>query len=388
MRRCGSGRAAAAGGFMNALNTRLSQMLKVSRRTGAVRLRKDVQQPYMRLAKYSMPHHHTLMPTSKVRCGHLTCHAAALRVLPSIIGWLLSLYLTSAYADDSGIGMPNPTCVLQTDKAIEITLPGTKIKVGTYLFRYADPDESELTSKMGAFLPTGQFLYVEGSAPDIDAFNVGGDTNFGLYGNYLVVDSFAYGSSYSRRMFLFTYTRGSVHLLDTIDDGYAANYTYSLNFMTAYDPAQSEFHSQREGYEKQGFNWMDIKQRDQDMHPEIRLLITSGTKFDSFEFELFVEVAGDRLHIDRNPQLYESLFKRQSDNLDLEARVAKSTLFYIYGFLTGKLRIDEIKMELQNDKEVPREIVHLLESVEDWDEAFHRLGGAKPQLNRCDAIRR
>ncbi len=76
---------------MNALNTRLWQMLKVSRRTGAVRLRKDVLQPYMRLAKYSMPHHHTLMSTSKVRRGHLACHAAALRVLPSIIGWLFKV---------------------------------------------------------------------------------------------------------------------------------------------------------------------------------------------------------------------------------------------------------------------------------------------------------
>lgn len=310
----------------------------------------------------------------------------SLRVLPSIIGSLLSLCLTTAYAGNTGVEIPNPGCMPKRDKAIEITLPGTKIRAGTYLFRYADSDESEFTSKMGAFLPNGQFLYVEGSAPDIDAFDVGGDSNFGIYGKYFVAESFAFGSSYSRRMFLFTYTERSVQLLDVISDAYGLNNMYSLKFMAAPSQDDAKFESRRKNYHKRGFSWMDITQRDNDTHPEIRLLITSGTKFDSFEFELFVEVAGDRLHIDRNPQLYESLFKRQSDNL--EAHVAKSTLFYIYGFLAGKLRIDEIKTDLKNEKEVSREIVHLLESVEDWDEAFHRLGGAKPQLIRCNAIRR
>lgn len=361
-------------------------MLKVCRRTGSVRLRKDVLQPYIELAQYSMPHHHKLMSTTKVRHEHEACHAVFMRVVPWIIGSLLSLWLTAGYADDSGIGMPNPACMLQRDKAIEITLPGTKIRAGTYLFRYADSDESELTSKMGVFLQNGQFLYIEGSAPDIDAFDVGGDTNFGLYGNYLVVDSFACGSSYSRRMFLFTYTEQSVQLLDVISDAYGLNNMYSLKFIAAPSQDDANFESRRKDYYTRGFSWMDIAQRDNDTHPEIRLLITSGTKFDSFEFVLFVEVAGDRLRIDLNPRLYESLFKRQSDKRG--ARVAKSTLFYIYGFLAGKLRIDEIKMDLQNDKEVSGEIIHLLENVEDWDEAFHRLAGAKPQLIRCNAIRR
>lgn len=361
-------------------------MLKVCRGTGSVRLRNDVLQPYIELAQYSMPDHHTLMSTTKVRHEHGACYAVSMRVLPSIIGSLLSLCLTTAYAGNTGVGIPNPACMPERDKAIEITLPGTKTRAGTYLFRYADSDESELTSKMGAFLPNGQFLYIEGSAPDIDAFDVGGDTTFGLYGNYLVVDSFAFGSSYSRRMFLFTYTEQSVQLLDVISDAYGLNDMFSLKFIAAPSQDDASFESRRKDYRTRGFSWMDIAQRDNDTHPEIKLLTYAGNRLDPLDFELFVEVIGEGLHVDLNPRLYESLFLREFTNSRGAAQ--KSGSYYIYAFLANKLYLDEIKAESKEDKKLSDKIIPLLEHADEWDKAFHMLAGAKPKLNQCNPKRR
>ncbi|MGH8624471.1 MAG: hypothetical protein ACREYC_04065, partial [Gammaproteobacteria bacterium] len=312
---------------------------------------------------------------------YMSRHAIALPVIPSIVGVLWALHVTLACANGSEAGVLSSECMPQVGKAIEITLPGASARAGIYPFQYVNEEGSELTSKVGFLLGNGQFLYVEGGAPDVDAFDVGGDTNFGIYGNYLVLDSFAVGTSYSRRMFLFTYSGHSIRLLDVINDAYGVYDTYSLRFMTAYDSAQSEFRSQLDGYKKQAFNWMDIKQHDQDTNPEIRLLVFAGNKFDPLDFSIFVEVVGDRLRVDLNPRLYEPLFVQ-------EVASVKSKSYYVYAFLARKLTIKEIEAELQEDKELSAKIVPLLQHAEEWNEAFHSLAGGKPRLIECNVTRR
>ncbi|MBI5562741.1 MAG: hypothetical protein HY894_07835 [Deltaproteobacteria bacterium] len=96
-----------------------------------------------------------------------------------------------------------------------VVLPGSRIKAGSfryYLGSYFSArhniEEVEETCKAG--LPFDDALYC------VESSDVGGDPSFGVYKDYFLMDSWAYGASHNRTMHLFRYDKGSARLLDHI----------------------------------------------------------------------------------------------------------------------------------------------------------------------------
>jgi hypothetical protein len=215
-----------------------------------------------------------------------------------------------------------------------------------------DASEREEEARTSGVLVNSEVIYYPGG--NDWANDSANEMNFGFYGNYLVMDSWPIGAHHGRRMFLYRLGDNNVELLDTVGQSYSA-----FDFMTL---SKSDV---RSGEHSVGL--VDVTDIDHDNNPELKLKI-----YWDYIFTLYLEIKDDRLKIDLNPELYRPLFAR-------ERRIRpnkKTSAYYIYGFLSGELRLEEIKKTIARDKrhrERYMEIVTLLEKADKWDEALHNM---------------
>ena len=243
-----------------------------------------------------------------------------------------------------------------------IIIPGTNIKAGSYKYIAANGNE---VSRLGFLIDKKSFYFVQSSEYDL-----GGDSNFGVYKNYLVMDSWGYGSTsgHNRLMFLFKYDKTSVKLLDIIGQAYVG--LYGLDFVSAYIKETAKFGSLGENFR---LVWMDIRDIDNDGNPEIKLLISMGHHFETV-FELYLSIVRDKLKLNLNPEMYRPLFEREKQ---MAQPKIKPDAYYIYGFLSKKLELEKIKTFLKGDKDQYERVITILKNVKKWDVAFHDIGNEK-----------
>jgi len=264
-----------------------------------------------------------------------------------------------------------------------IILPGTNIKAG--MFRYViDEVKAEKTWKAGLLIDSTVIYYVDTEGNhEYGTYDVGGDSNFGVYNNYLIMDSCAYGASgCNRRMFLFKVSKNSVQLLDVIVTAYGDKFL--INFISDSDRKKSCITNCPTGN-------INIKDIDQDGKPEFKITVYPShltvPEYELSIYELYLEITNNRLQINLNPGLYNPLFEREK----LKQAKRKSDAYYIYGFLAKELDLKKIKAML---KEMGKEayeqygrVVGLLEELKKWDSAFHDYLGEKPILKQYNLKR-
>ncbi|MBI5810014.1 MAG: hypothetical protein HZB21_02335 [Deltaproteobacteria bacterium] len=265
-----------------------------------------------------------------------------------------------------------------------VILPGAKIKAGSFTYLYdffstkRNREEEEETCKAGLLFDDALY-YVESS-------DVGGDTNFGVYKDYFLMDSWAYGSvsGHNRTMFLFRYDKKSARLLDAIGEASVAHDL--LDFMSDYAL------SHKPGYDREANKspvWMDIADIDLDGRPELAIKIVRGPYWTYYDrkFSLFIEIRDDRLRLDLNQALYRPLFEKEREKA--KGKGFKPDAYYIYGFLAKEFTLDKVKAMLKDELYVAEakrhfkkhdaeyydqyeSVVPLLESRDKWDYKFHR----------------
>ncbi len=294
----------------------------------------------------------------------------------------LSLFVSLAYSGDFKLVKVNSHYEPEISEGI--ILPGTNIKAG--MFRYViDEVKAEKTWKAGLLINSTVIYYVDTEGNHgYGAYDVGGDSNYGVYNNYLVMDSCAYGASgCNRRMFLFKVSKNSVELLDVIVKAYGDNFL--INFMSDSDRQKGCITNCPTGN-------IYIKDIDQDGKPEFKITVYPShltvPEYELSIYELYFEIANDRLQVDLNPDLYKPLFEREK----LKQAKRKSDAYYIYGFLAKELDLKKIKAMLKGmGKEPYRQygrVVGLLEGHKKWDSAFHDYLGEKPILKQYKLKRR
>ncbi|MBI5969673.1 MAG: hypothetical protein HY884_00755 [Deltaproteobacteria bacterium] len=262
-----------------------------------------------------------------------------------------------------------------------VMLPGTRIKAGSFRYLYGSHfnarhniEEVDETCKAGILFDDALY-YVESS-------DVGGDTHFGVYKDYLLMDSFAYGASHNRTMYLFRYDKGSAQLLDDVGVPIRANVGW-LDFMsqssTSYpDRRYSKFRGfmmdKKEDIDHDGNLEFDIRLQRNDLYHYY---------YDETTFNLFFEIKGNRLPLDLNPVLYRPLFDKEKDKA--KGKGFKPDAYYIYGFLSGEFTLDKVKAVLKDELYVAEAkryfikkydseydqydgVVWLLERRDKWDE--------------------
>lgn len=256
-----------------------------------------------------------------------------------------------------------------------IQIPGTNMKAGLFSYVLNEKEgEYDSTIKAGVLVNGKTLYYVESGrfehASDparriyVAEFDSGGDVFFGIYKNYLAMDSCSYAaSSCNRMMFLFRFGKNTVELLDAI--------SRNLNL--------GDFKSEYVRSVKQGAvipAWTDVKDFDGDGNPEVKLIIYrahhTNPDFDLLTFELYLEIKNSRLIVDFNPMLYKPLFKKERRKKWPKGR---PDAYYVYGFLAGELKMKKIKTILKSDGEIYEgqygELVPLLEDCKNWDAEFH-----------------
>ena len=126
-----------------------------------------------------------------------------------------------------------------------------------------------------------------------------------------------------------------------------------------------------------------IGEKDRQGHPLLRLKMARDVPLafsDAQEFEVFhiyLKIAGGRLRVALDPDLYEPVFGGLGEAGGPRSR---STEYYVSGFLTGKLSLARIKAELASNKR-RRWIVNILRQVKKWDAALHnRYGERMPRI--------
>lgn len=256
-------------------------------------------------------------------------------------------------------------------------IPETTMRFGAY--RYFDPEDEEIGKPMWGYLrDDGRFFYVkEPYAPD-------GDSQYGLSGNYFVVDGGSGGSGICRSMYLFEYGRNSMRLLDVIEEGGRA--LSALAFMSDYPgkPAYGEVTSEIRN-EPDVPVWL-INEKDRHGRPLIRLVMVRDLPPpnlgpEKFEiFHIYLRIAKGKLRVALDPYLYETIFNSLGDGGGAGSR---SNEYYASGFLAGKLTLAQIKAELEADKDRPWRLwlVDSLKQVKKWDRELHRrLGYPVPKI--------
>jgi hypothetical protein len=268
--------------------------------------------------------------------------------------------------------------------------PGTNIKAGifTYVIDEAKADE---TSKAGLLIKD-KLYYVEsdkyahmqpkGRLDYTGEFDLGGDPNFGIYKDYFVMDAYASGASHNRKMFLFRFNKDTTRLLDVIVEAYVNN--IGMDFISAYEKTDKvvPIGEIPRIFKHTHVSWINIEDIDGDGKPEFKIVIREKW------FELYFEIANDRLQVDLNPDLYKPLFEREK----LKKTKRKSDAYYIYGFLAKELDLKKIKTMLEGTSKKSYEqygrVVALLEGYKKWDSAFHNYLGEKPILKQYNLKRR
>lgn len=258
-----------------------------------------------------------------------------------------------------------------------ITLPGRDMKAGIFEYLYDDGRDG---TKAAIMVNNEVIYYVNSPDRENGEYDPGGDTNYGIYKDYFLLDSFAHGASHRRMMYLFKTSKdNTVKLLDVlVEANVAENVPYLLDFMS------ESIEEKKPGWDRMYYRlpvWTDIKDIDGDGRPEIKLRILTGNADLTKEFALYLEISGERLRVDFNPALYKPLFEEE------KSKSRKSFAYYIYGFFSGKLKLEKIKRDLRGDRELYKSVVPLLENRDRWNSAFHEYDGRKPVLMKYDIKR-
>ncbi|MBI5885385.1 MAG: hypothetical protein HZB85_02240 [Deltaproteobacteria bacterium] len=258
-----------------------------------------------------------------------------------------------------------------------VSIPGKNIKAGMFRYDFQETYEGRLeyalTSKAGIIVNDEVIYYVSVEGKEGSWVDPGGECNFGLYKSYFLMDCWNFGSqSLIRRMYLFRFKARSVELLDVISmasvRGEGGEFSYGLDFMSAFAGTRTQSPPTP--------IWTKVQDIDNDGNPEVKIWISAGFYFGP-DFDLFLEIKDDRIHVDFTPALYKPLFAREK----LKKRKKKSDAYYIYGFLSGELALDNIKrMPMSSNDEQRDRILSLLMTRDKWDAAFHNDYGEKPIL--------
>lgn len=256
-------------------------------------------------------------------------------------------------------------------------LPGTNIKAGTFTYTFIPdpplhkdtPGKEEWTIKAALLVNNNVVYYVNSKNVDetkgVSDFDVGDYCHFGTYKDYFLMDcQNLFKSSNRRSMFLFRYSKDNVELLDVI---------VASNFKTGSNIGLLDFMSETVGdveWTRKGLLLAiikDFKDIDNDNAPEVKIEIRRSDRF-TRKFYLYLEIKNDRLKVDFNPKLYKPLFEHEKK---LSRSRKKTNAYYIYGFLSGRLTMEQIKARLAVDREQYDRVMPLLEGKEMWDAAFH-----------------
>lgn len=261
-----------------------------------------------------------------------------------------------------------------------VPLPGADMIAGEYSYVTDEKylGDYVLSCKAGVLVKDGVLYYVTSmekkevngvvTVYDNGSLDIGGDTNYGVYRRYLVIDSFALGSSHNRMMFLFKYGQDSVELLDVFDPS------------MSYSSAEVERRPIRQ--ETVAEVMIDLRDFDNDGNPEMKLTTVpeylTDENYEYVPFEFFIEIKDERLHMDFNPALYKPLFeshKRQNPSKK------KKDAYYISGFFAGAMTLDNVKNAIRKNGEIYEgqfnRIVGLLGKSDTWDNEFHNFYGAQ-----------
>ncbi|MBI5810921.1 MAG: hypothetical protein HZB21_07030 [Deltaproteobacteria bacterium] len=309
---------------------------------------------------------------------HNAFHGSLARGLCFLLFMFVSLLVHTAYAIEFDLSKLNLAEVA--------AIPGADMKGG--VFRYILKDDrgwDRSPAKAGILVNNKVLYYVESEGGSLDP---GGDTNFGVYKDYFVMDSWALDSTgHNRMMYLFRFSRDNkVELLDVLVQAHLGRAVpFDGDFVSETTPiAQKKARWNEREIRYELPLWMDIKDIDNDGNPEIKLRIRTEeyAQVDSpAQLALYIEIANDRLQVDFNPDLYKPLFEKE------KSRKTKMN-YYIYGFLSGQLGLDEIKAILKKNRDLYKKVVPFLESREELNAAFHEYSGEKPVLKKYIIKRR
>lgn len=266
----------------------------------------------------------------------------------------------------------------------QIELPGRAMKAGifSYIPKFSDNGKPEYTLKAGVLVNGATIYYVDSEintktlpkkSEYSGGFDPGGDTNFSLYGDFLLMDSWAYGTGHNRRMYLFRLYENKVELLDVIVNASIKRGVYM------------DFVSVLSGNRNNGVGWTSINDFDNNGNPEIEVEILRGHQTDNDFldkiFVLYFEIKNKRLAVNLNPALYRPLFEK---TVYIYKPQKKPDAYYIYGFLAGALTLREIKDTLASDQNQYMSVVPLVTDKDKWSDAFHEYNGEKPVLIKHD----
>lgn len=292
----------------------------------------------------------------------------AVLFISSCLCWMA--FYPSAYP--AGFEMTEEGEIVKDDS---VAVPGTDMEAGTFIYVINDK-EYEVTRKAGV-LVGGRMIYYVDSKKNATVplpqhrklyggeFDPGGETHFGIYKDYLLMDSWAFGASHNRKLFLFKPGKDKVELLDVLVNAFPEKFEDLIwDFMTEYTKEYPE------NYE--GPFWIDIRDLDGDGYPEVKLSILrmeyeGNIDYDERIFDIYLEIKNGKLRVDLNPILYKHLFKKEKTKYARASK--KSDGYYIYGFLSGELSIDKVR-EMLRGKEQYKSVVPVLEHRDKWDLAF------------------
>jgi hypothetical protein len=249
-------------------------------------------------------------------------------------------------------------------------LPGTSMRFGSYIYLIPE-DEDTGVRKYGFLRDDGRFFYVdEWVASDAEP-------QYALSGNYFVVGGCEENCG-SWSMYLFTYDDHSAKLVDKIEEPG----DYSPPSFAADYPGKPAYGHKLSEKSNDVPAWV-ITEKDRQGHPLIRLEMFRNlppTVFGPKEFEVFhlyLKIAGGRLRVALDPDLYEPLFDSVKEEGGPDSR---STEYYVSGLLAGKLSLVRIKAELAGKKH-RQWLVDSLRHVKKWDAALHyRMGHPLPRI--------
>lgn len=312
-----------------------------------------------------------------------------------MLGFGIVVILASSlcYAGGFALKPHDSYFVPQTDGQPDIVLPGTNIRVGLYRYIY-DASEADQAWRVGFVIGHSRLLYLQDNrggmmnkGDDLRSFDVGGEAHFGVLENYLLVDTYAYGSAYRRFIFLFKWSRDQVTYLDALDAARPESGAYSMEFSTEPDVSGKQALPEEAIFPGEfGFRWMDIRDRNNDGRAEIELSIEGGNKFEPMQYKLYLEIVDDKLELSLSPSLYERLFVRE---IETEKRsIQKPDRYYIYGFLSHRISLRDIKAALAGNQDQFEKIIPLLDHVNEWNREIHNLGKGKPALLQLNLLRR
>lgn len=282
------------------------------------------------------------------------------RVFIYAIVFLLSLYAEVAVSE--GFRMINVGSheePMLDDLYATYVLPGTSIKVGIYDY---ETDGVVDIRRLGFLVDSKKFFYIDGEYTF-------GDVHYGRIGNYFVVDGWkGDGSSPNRLMVLCQFDKASVQLLDSI------NASTSMNFASVTNDTRDPWKFEK----NPAPSWMEIGDIDHDGIPEIKLQIVG------YDFLLYMEIRDGHFRIDFDPELYAPLFEKAKQKISASKRKRKTDAYYVYGFLSKKLDIKDIGLELKHGESKAGEVIPLLEKIGDWDASFHELLGEHFEMKQLE----